>query len=58
MVPDTYFPLIAKTLSIGSQSKCDFVIVANFGSSAESVGANLLKTEFASANNGIFERKH
>jgi len=27
-------------------------------SSAESVGRNLLKTEFASANNGIFEGKH
>jgi|GEM_PF-1855843 len=29
-----------------------------FGSSAESVGTNPLKTEFASANDGIFERKH
>jgi len=28
------------------------------GSSAESVDTNPLKTEFASANDGIFERKH
>ena len=32
--------------------------VSIFGSSAESVGTNPLKTEFASANDGIFERKH
>jgi len=29
-----------------------------FGSSAESVGTNPLKTEFESANDFIFERKH
>jgi len=33
-------------------------IVYIFGSSAKSVGTNPLKTEFASANDGIFERKH
>jgi|GEM_PF-6168060 len=40
----------------------DFMIQGKYasdnGSSAESVGTNPLKTEFASANDGIFERKH
>ena len=33
-------------------------LLFNLGSFAESVGTNPLKTEFASANDGIFERKH
>ena len=38
----------------GRLAKCCGLSVDFFGYSAEAVGTNLLKTEFASVNNGIF----
>ena len=38
----------------GRPTKCCGLSVDFFGYSAEPVGTNLLKTEFASVNNGIF----